>query len=393
MIAANSSAATEKKRQANRLRAQGRVLEAAEAYAQIAKMHPSSDAGLFAAYALRDAGKLDLARKAFETYASEHPDDYRGWVGLGTFCKQNGYYAEAIEPIRRALALRDEIPTRNSYIASLWRTGAHDAAREEGLKNLKAKHKLALERFSSSPFKSYNLADGGRGFDPERRRRNIISFSLWGNRPEYVTGAIINAQIAQHLYVHWTARFYCDTSVPHDAREALKTYGAEVILMTEQRHAKIRPMWRFLASDDQDINVFLCRDADSRLNAKELLAVQDWLSSGKRFHVMRDHIYHHELILAGMWGGMSGVLPNLESWLLNATDYFDSKFGDQAFLADMIWPLIRQDVRIHDTEYRFPDGTSFPLGYDLPGMIHVGGAVKKMPHWSTYVQMPKPGSD
>ena len=158
--------------------------------------------------------------------------------------------------------------------------------------------------------------------------------------------------------------------------------------MDRPEHARTRPMWRFLASDDPGINVFVCRDADSRLNAKELLAVTDWLASGKSFHVMRDHIYHHELILAGMWGGRAGVLPEIGDLLSRAPQYFDNRFGDQAFLADVVWPLIAQDAKVHDTYYRFPDGTAFPDGYDLPGKIHVGGATKTMPHWSRYIRIP-----
>jgi hypothetical protein len=108
---------------------------------------------------------------------------------------------------------------------------------------------------------------------------------------------------------------------------------------------------------------------------------------------MRDHIYHMELILAGMWGGMAGVLPPLADWLAQGAAYFDNRWGDQAFLADLVWPLIRGDACVHDAEYRFPDGIArdFPAGYDLPGLIHVGGGVKQMPHWSRYFRLPGDG--
>ena len=47
--------------------------------------------------------------------------------------------------------------------------------------------------------------------------------------------------------------------------------------------------WRFAAIDDHDVEVMLSRDTDSRLTLREKAAVDDWLSSGKLFHVMRDH--------------------------------------------------------------------------------------------------------
>lgn len=376
--------------QANALRRKGDFARAALIYAEAADLLPHSQAGLFTAICLREAGETDKAIESYKAYLSVNPKDAHGWTGLGVLFKTLQRYEEAIGPIRNALTLVEDPTVRNALIGALWQAGQMDAAQAEGFKNLELKHRLAREAFKVSPFKDVTLKSGGRGFDPERRERNIISFSLWGDRPEYVTGALINAQIAQHLYVCWTPRFYCDVSVPQDARDALKAYGAQVVVMTGEKDAAIRPMWRFLASDDPDINVFVCRDADSRLNAKELLAVSDWLGSGKRFHVMRDHIYHHELILAGMWGGMAGILPNMRDWLESGSTYFNNKFGDQAFLADMIWPLIHEDTKIHDTFYRFPNAGPFPQGYDLPGAIHVGGGVKRMPHWSRYVHLDSP---
>lgn len=368
-------------REARKFRDEGRFLEAADAYRKAAALSPASNASMFVAYCLKDAGKTDDAIASFNSYIRERPNDPDGWTGLGVMLKGLQRYAEAVPVLTSSLRLKNNHEVRNTLISCLWRTGQNDEAKKLGLINIQEKDARAFRIFAASPYKDYKLRDGGKGFDPEHPSRNIISFSLWGDRPEYVTGAIVNAQIARHVYVNWTARFYCDASVPADALQLLRGYGAEVVMMNRPEDQHIRPMWRFLASDDPNVNVFVCRDADSRLNAKELIGVHDWLLSGKRFHVMRDHIYHHELILAGMWGGTAGVLPNITEWLSQGSAYFNNKFGDQAFLADMVWPLIRDDMKAHDTFYAFPHGDRFPKGYDLPGLIHVGGSVKSMPDW------------
>jgi tetratricopeptide (TPR) repeat protein len=373
---------------ARQLRSEGRHAEAAAAYARAHAMSPESGAGLFEGICLRDAGQTDAAIAALQAFCAARPDSFDGWTTLGMTQRGAGALEPAAEAFRKALDLRDDAPVRNALVTTLWRMQRHDEAAAQGLMNLQLKDRQAMAGFAASPFAEYRLGTGGRGFDPENPRRNVIAFSLWGDRPEYVSGAIVNAQIAPHLYPGWTVRFYCDTSVPADARAGLELYGAQVVLMDRPEHARIRPMWRFLASDDPTVNVFLCRDADSRLNAREVLAVQDWLRSGKRFHIMRDHIYHMELVLAGMWGGMAGVLPHLTDWLARGAQYFDSRWGDQAFLADMVWPLIRNDLCVHDSWYRFPEGKSFPPGIDLPGQVHVGGGVKQMPHWSRYFRLP-----
>ena len=50
------------------------------------------------------------------------------------------------------------------------------------------------------------------------------------------------------------------------------------------------------------VDLYVSRDLDSRLNERELAAVQEWLDSSKEFHFMRDHPQHGTTILGGVWG-------------------------------------------------------------------------------------------
>ena len=44
-------------------------------------------------------------------------------------------------------------------------------------------------------------------------------------------------------------------------------------------------------------------------------AVNEWLDSGKLAHVMKDHPFHGDLILAGMWGLRLDIHKDLiEKW-------------------------------------------------------------------------------
>lgn len=364
-------------------------MEAADIYKELALIRPDSTYYLFYGMCLRDAGEVDQAILIIREFTEKNPANIDGWVSLSITLGKVRLYSESADAMKRALALREDPPILNSLVMTLYRAEKKQEAQGFGLRSLILKDSLSAAAFAATPFARTRLKDVQRGFDPDNRDRNIISFSLWGDRPEYITGAIVNAQIAQHLYVGWRARFYCDPNVPSDARDALKHFGAQVVLMDKPHHAKTRTMWRFFVSDDSSVNVFACRDADSRLNAKEFLAVQDWLQSGKKFHLMRDHIFHMELMLAGMWGGVTGALPDIESCLKNSPEYYDDKFGDQAFLMDMVWPLIKNDVKVHDSFYGYTGTSSFPEHYDLPGEIHVGGGVKTMPHWHEYLGFPK----
>ncbi|TAN46426.1 MAG: tetratricopeptide repeat protein [Methylococcaceae bacterium] len=355
---------------------------AAEAYQKAAAFDPMhQDAQLMAAITLKEADQPEAAVAAYRRLLELHPQFANGWRLYGMLLKGLGRHAEAVTALRESLKLRADIPTHNALIITLEESGQTQQAIAEGGQLLAYKDQQAMAAFSRSPLQPLVLDPAPRAFNYKTPERNIISFSLWGDDPVYVHGAIVNARIAPNLYYGWRTRFYCDQSVPADALEELKRNGAEVVMVTDPLLQPIRPLWRFLVSDDANVDWFMCRDTDSRLNAQELLAVEQWVRSGKAFHIMRDHVYHMELILAGMWGGMARVLPNLREIILNDPRYAKNRFSDQLFLMERVWPLIKEQALIHDSYYRLHGAQDFPSGYRLPRPIHVGGAVKNMGTW------------
>lgn len=130
--------------------------------------------------------------------------------------------------------------------------------------------------------------------------KKIISYSLWGDDPMYNVGAIENAANAEELYPDWICRYYVGESVPSETLEKLSSKPNTEVILVKSENDWTSSIWRFLAIDDSDIVIF--RDTDSRLTNRERVAVNEWLESGKPVHIMRDHPYHTEKILAGMWG-------------------------------------------------------------------------------------------
>jgi len=110
----------------------------------------------------------------------------------------------------------------------------------------------------------------------------------------------------------------------------------------------------------------MCRDLDSRIYMREQIAVNEWIVSGKLFHIMRDHPYHIYPIQAGMFGTRKN--PNIPSWveLMNKVSQTGNKDDDQAFLRDIIYPIIRQDTLVHATFNILPyeNAKPFPTDYD-----------------------------
>jgi hypothetical protein len=198
-------------------------------------------------------------------------------------------------------------------------------------------------------------------FDPENSAENVIAYSLFGSNPRYCEPAVMNAEMTRDVFKGWTCRVYLDATVPDHVQRRLKEAGAEVVFM--DRDSGVHPlMWRFLVIDDSSVKRFLLRDADALLSEREYAAVQEWVESPFYFHLIRDYFTHTELILAGLWGGCTGVLHNVvESMQQFAAKNVDSgRFIDQHYLREFVWPTLRKSVLSHDDLYGFHDAKPFP---------------------------------
>lgn len=334
--------------------------------------------------ALKKLGRLAEALDRFAVLTRLFPDHTEGWNMYGACLRESGRFDESVAAYEVYLSRNPKaVEATNAYVMALAKAGQTDKARAAGQRLLEMKHENAMAFFAKE-VDHPQLAPATKVFNPHRPKRNVICFSLWGQQPAYVTGAIVNARIGPLIYPGWTCRFYCDPDVPADALEQLRLAEAQVVMMPGPELARLKNMWRFFASDDPEVDFFLCRDTDSRLNVKEAIAVQAWLRSGKPFHVIRDNLFHMELMLAGMWGGMAGVLPNQRKMISEKTKSGFYHFGDQAYLARHVWPLIHDRVEQHDKFYAFNGGAPLACSYELAPWQHIGGSIKtNVPHWST----------
>ena len=204
----------------------------------------------------------------------------------------------------------------------------------------------------------------------------IISFSLYGVRKIYCEGALRNVELARVHYPDWTCRFYVDDTVPGQYRTELAAKGAEIVNVKEK---SLGPMygryWRMRVAADSKIDRFIIRDADSRLNPRERVAVDEWIASGKSFHIMRDSVHHRTRALAGMWGGIGGKLPNVAE-LIDDWGQFDEFRQCDNFTSEVLFPLMRHDYICHDGAGYFDDGRPFPPHPPLIGIRYVGETVE-----------------
>ena len=198
--------------------------------------------------------------------------------------------------------------------------------------------------------------------------KKVISYSLWGNNPTYNIGAIKNAVMALEFYPDFECWFYIHKeSVLNETITTLENMKHVKIIFKNGDLKKCKPMmWRFEAIDDDNVELIISRDADSRFTLREKLAVNEWLKSDKTFHIMRDHPHHNFVILGGMFG--SRKIKGLDKWSNIINNYIQDsdKMYDQDFLRDSIYPLIKNDVIIHATFHKYENELckDFPIGYD-----------------------------
>lgn len=216
-----------------------------------------------------------------------------------------------------------------------------------------------------------------RPFDPARRKRNIISYSLFGNDPYYQECAVTNARISPSMFPEFTARFHCAPDLPESVLKALRAAGAQVLLSRHQQGGRVSPMagtfWRFLAFDDPAVDVVMCRDVDSPVLPRERAAIDLWLAGTKPFYCLRDHPIHAEVILAGMWGGFTGLLPPLGPLANRFVNSNHSRFADQTFLRSAVWPRLRDHAILSvDSIPSLEGAVDFPPGHPKHGRLHVG---------------------
>jgi hypothetical protein len=226
--------------------------------------------------------------------------------------------------------------------------------------------------------------------------KNIVVYSLWGDNPIYWVGALRNIEQVKEYFPDWICRFYIDKDCNQNLIDTIKGDNVEVILMenkeynyknTNDRFNHSGLFWRFNAIKDVD-TLILFRDCDSRISRREYLAVDEWLSSDKSFHIMRDHPYHSVPILSGMWGCKNikiDIEYLLDKWKLHK-DKGKYQAEDQDFLGQFIYPLsIGNSIEHSEFDIKYgSDIKKFPterIDYEFVGDVFDENEIRHPDYW------------
>ena len=92
----------------------------------------------------------------------------------------------------------------------------------------------------------------------------------------YNVGAIRNAEQVSEFYPDWIARFYIGSDVPEETVNKISQQKNTEVVMMDKDNDWQGSLWRFYAVDtNEDVDVVIFRDTDSRLSRREYEAVRE----------------------------------------------------------------------------------------------------------------------
>lgn len=213
-----------------------------------------------------------------------------------------------------------------------------------------------------------------RKFVRNYKGKKAVTFCVFGDREIYTKGVLENIEMVKDFYPNWdTVIFFDSKTVPQHIIDEAKERGAKVIVGPDLGHASSR-----FYVIDMDYDVFISRDADSRINWREVAAVADWLKHDWAIlHAMHDTEKAKDPLLAGLWGGrvqgirekIKAFRPDLDGTMKTLYEDFISKreegYGqDQIFLKDVVLEAVGLDAFLtHESLIcdAYPKSRGFPI--------------------------------
>jgi len=186
--------------------------------------------------------------------------------------------------------------TTNTEQVPLYRRQSCSCSRP--LLNRKSKL-LIIDETSSSLCSQYSTL---RGF-----HQRIISISMYGPRDNAMFTLNTSIDLLHELisdmkrmYPDWILRIYHDVTITDDLICSIECAHNNVDFCNASSLGSLgsissyipAKIWRFLPAGDKLVDIMASRDLDSPITQRELDAVNEWISSGKAWHTMRDNPMH-----------------------------------------------------------------------------------------------------
>jgi hypothetical protein len=194
---------------------------------------------------------------------------------------------------------------------------------------------------------------------------NVFSFCLFGSNHKYTLGMIENVKIINDKFKDWKIYIYYN-NVSEDILKQLELYNNVVLILSTYNNHKTT-LDRFKPIDNIDVDITMMRDADSRVHDRDIWAINEFINSTKKLHIIRDHNCHCSNIMAGLCGIKKGLIDfNIENTIKNIEQNYQNNYGvDERILDSIIYShaiktnnYLLHGKKLHEyeilTEFPFP---------------------------------------
>jgi hypothetical protein len=178
----------------------------------------------------------------------------------------------------------------------------------------------------------------------------VFSFSLYGANPKYTHGALANARIIQTRFPDALMYVYAADSVPTDIKEQLAAMPHVRVKNVPTKEGSMGMFDRFLAIDEPECDIMFARDADSRIHERDAACVEDFVAaSSKLIQIIRDHKYHRNKIMGGLFAIRKEAMTTPMASLIAASSLYRSNYiCDQYFLETEFYQKFLSKAQIFD---------------------------------------------
>jgi hypothetical protein len=174
----------------------------------------------------------------------------------------------------------------------------------------------------------------------------VFSFCIYGTERNYYEGLLENIQIIREYFPDFQIYVYKGICHPE-----WKFEGVNII--ETERDGAINMLYRYLPLTFADIG--FVRDADSRIIERDRWCIFEFLKSDKLYHIVRDHSYHIEPIMGGIFGWKKPLEIKID---LSPTIGYSE---DMTYLKIHVYPLIKQDSLVHTNNYALEGEYARPI--------------------------------
>lgn len=166
----------------------------------------------------------------------------------------------------------------------------------------------------------------------------VFSFCIYGTERNYYDGLLENIRSIHEYFPEFEIYVYkgiCDPEWTFENCKVIET----------QKEGAINMLYRYLPLTFADIG--FVRDADSRVTERDRWCISEFLKSTKNYHIVRDHYWHKEPIMGGIFGWKNPLEIDLQ--LESVIRYSQ----DMAYLKDNLYPRIKSDLLVHTNNHAF----------------------------------------